>query len=332
VDRSRKRIKQSAATHNAVSPPIPRPRRPFPCAGAERGSSYRTPARPPSPNNRRPTKTRPFALAAALLIAASSATTLRAQPWPAPSAEFRAGAGGALAGERIRSTTLARVTLAGDVNGLLAVDQEQWFDADQEDQGGIIRVRALGWDGAAFTREMWTVELQADRWSLEPYGYLRLTQYGCCDMDVTHTLYDLATGREVAWYTDGPPLTLYGQAGGPILVAFESPRSTRVPEGLDASEIQGRLRLVRGTAVVDEVVIAGSGETETGYVSPQGLFCDAEGRIQARTPDGASDQTGFTVCYQFEGGTWLVLPVRGGRFDLHAATLPQGIALVRGGW
>ncbi|HEX6037875.1 hypothetical protein, partial [Longimicrobium sp.] len=267
-----------------------------------------------------------------LLVTASASVPLAAQPWPAPSAEFRASSSGGISAERVRSTTLARVTLAGDVNGLLAIDQEQWSDAEDEDQGGTIRVRALGWDGAAFTRPMWTVESAADRWSLEPFGYLRLTRYGCCDMDVTHTLYDLATGQEVAWYTDGPPLTLYGQAGGPVLVAFESPRSTRVPEGLDASEVQGRLRLIRGTAVADEVVIAGSGETETGYVSPDGLFCDARGRIQARAPDGVSDETGFAVCYQFEGGAWAVIPVRGGRFDVHAATLPQGIALVRGGW
>lgn len=271
-------------------------------------------------------------LAAVLLATACVTSVAAAQPWPAPFATFRPNGQGGIASERMRVTTLERLVLPGDTNVLLVISQNTWADAEEEDQGGTIRADAMGWDGRAFTRSMWTVEIAADRWSLEPFGYLRLTQYGCCDLDVTHTLYDLRTGREVAWYTDGPPLTLWGGDGGPVLVAFESPRSTRVPEGLDASEVQGKLRLVRGTAVADEIVIAGSGETETGYVSPMGLFCDAEGRIQARAPDGADDDRGFFVCYQFEGGAWAVIPVRGGRFDVQAATLPQGIALVRGGW
>lgn len=275
----------------------------------------------------------PLTLAAALLAAAcASAAPLRAQPWPAPAAEFRAGPDGGIAAERIRATTLERVVLPGDTNLLLAIDHERWSDADAEDQGGTLRVRALGWDGAAFAREAWTVEARAEGWSLEPFGYLRLTQYGCCDLDVTHTLYDLATGREVAWYTDGPPLTAWDVDGRALLVAFESPRSTRVPEGVDASAVQGMLRLVRGTEVADAVVITGSGEGETGYVTPTGLFCDGEGRVRTRAPDLVGPESAFAVCYQFEGGAWAVIPVRGGRFDLQGATLPRGIALVRGGW
>lgn len=277
--------------------------------------------------------TRPSArLAAAALLAACASAPLRAQPWPAPSAQFTAGPGGGIVRERILGTTLQRVILPGDTNVLLSVEQETWSDAEREDQGGTVRARALGWDGAAFTRPLWTVEAPADRWSLEPWGYLRLTAYGCCDLDVTHTLHDLATGREVAWYTDGPPLSAWDSEGRPLLVAFESPRSTRVPEGLRTDEVQGKLRLVRGAEVVDSVVIAGGGEGEAGYVSPAGFFCDGEGRIRARAPDGVDEGSDFAVCYQFESDAWAVIPVRGGRFDVRGATLPRGIALVRGGW
>jgi hypothetical protein len=274
-------------------------------------------------------------LAAALLITASTtaAAAAHAQPWPAPTAEFRAAPTGGISGERIRYTTLRRVDLPGDTPVLLSIDHEQWFDEEREEQGGTLRVRATGWDGAAFTRPLWTMESQADGWSMEPFGYLRVTQYGCCDLDVTHTLYDLSAGREVAWYTDGPPLTAWGSDGKPILVAFESPRSTRVPEGLDASRVQGMLRLIHGSRVVDAVVVRGSGEGDAGYLSPVGLFCDAQGRIQARAVDGIDeDDVAFAVCYQFEGGAWVVIPVRGGRFDVGGATLPGGITLTRGGW
>lgn len=271
-------------------------------------------------------------IAAALVLTAAASATLGAQPWPAPTAEFRPGASGGVSAFYIRNTALEHVVLPGSRDVLLSVEQKTWSDADEEEHGGTIRVHARGWDGTAFTREMWTVESAADRWSLEPFGYLRLSQYGCCDLDVTHTLYDLATGREVAWYTDGPPLSTWDREGRPVLIAYESPRSTRVPAEVDPLAVQGRLRLIRGAEVADEVVIAGSGETETGYVSPTGLFCDGEGRIQQRAPDGMDDDSPLHVCFQFESDAWARIPIRGGRFDLEGATLPQGIALVRGGW
>lgn len=270
-------------------------------------------------------------LAGALLLSAcaSGGGTRVANP---PSADFEPARHGGVGRERIRNTTLERVTVDdGRTPMLLVIDHEWWVDPENEDFGGRAKVAALGWDGRAFTRPLWRVDERADTWRTEWMDYLRLTEHGCCDIDNTHTLYDLRTGRRVAWFTE-EPLAAFDRQGRQVMVAYESPRSARVPEGFDGAGVQGMLRIVRGAEVMDSIVLTGDGEGEAGYIHPRGLFCDAEGRVQMRQPDGMGEQSAIHVCYQFESGAWAVLPVRDGRFVLEGARFPAGVSARRGGW
>ena len=265
----------------------------------------------------------------AVLAAAPSAA--RAQPAPASSVTFAPAADGSIASERVRNVTYRRITTDGEnAHALLVVDHEWWVDAEAEESASRMQVRALGWDGAAFARLLWTVEAAADRAEVE-WGFLRLTSDGCCDLDQTHTLYDLAGGREVAWFTAEPVYT-YNQEGGALLVTYESPQSIRLPEGASTRDAQGVVRVVLGGRITDEVLLRGGTEGEAGYIHGTGTFCDADGRVRMRAPDPVGPGRTVHVCYQFESGAWAVLPVRGGRVLLEDARLPAGVTARRGGW
>jgi|GEM_PF-4916621 len=273
---------------------------------------------------------RTSAVIALLLLTACATVGGRTPVQSSPSsAEFTPGPDGGVGRERVRNSTLERVTLEDGTPVLLAIDHTRWIDPADEDGGGRVTVTALAWDGAAFTRLLWALEEPAEDWRAS--DYLRLTEYGCCDLDATHTFRDLRTGSEVAWFTE-EPLSAYDAAGKPVLIAYESPQSTRVPEGFDGAGVQGMLRIVRGAAVTDSVVVTGSGEDEAGYMIGRGVFCGADGAVRMRPPDAVSDDQPFHVCYQFESGAWAVLPVRGGRFVLEDARFPAGVSARRGGW
>jgi hypothetical protein len=268
-----------------------------------------------------------LALLPALVITPNS---VRAQFADSSSAVFTASETGAVRTERVMNRTFERVTLdGGPTELLLAVEHELWADADSTERRGTVRVRVLEWDGAAFSRAKWSVEAAADQVGTEHPGYLRLMRYGCCELDNTHTLYDLRDGREALRFTEAP-LSTYDTAGALVLVAYESPASWRAVQQSDP-EAQGMLRLFMGGRVADEVLLTGGGEGEAGYIIPRGVFCGEQGAVDLNGPDGVGRRA-FHACYQFQGGAWAVLPVSGGRFVLDQARLPPGVVARRGGW
>jgi hypothetical protein len=275
-------------------------------------------------------------LAAAFLLVARGSTAAPAQAYAPPSIEFRMDADRNISHERIRNTMLRTQFYNGDDAMLLVVEQDQWMDADEDgDDGQVrnsVRIQALGWDGAAFTRPLWTREERAHGWETVPAGYLRLTTLDCCPAERTHTLYDLDTGRLVAWYT-GEPLVVMDLRARLLLVLYESPRSTHAPKGSGEGAVQGMLRIVRGTEVTDQVLVTGRDpDAEDGYAALIPAFCDAQGRPTLRQLSGGNDDISFNACFETEGRGWIVIPVRGGRFVLENARLPAGIGIRRGGW
>ena len=205
-------------------------------------------------------------------------------------------------------------------------------DGDDGQVRNTLRVQALGWDGNAFTRPLWTREEGADGWEVHA-DYLRLTTIACCGRETTHTLYDLETGREVAWHT-GEPLMAIDQRARSLLVLYESPRSLRAPAGADGGDVQGVLRIVRGTEVTDTVLVTGRDPgSKDEWVELRAAFCHADGRPTLRQLSGVENgDITFTACFETEGRRWIVRPVRGGRFVPEGARLPAGFAVRRGGW
>jgi hypothetical protein len=279
-------------------------------------------------------------LTAALLLAPCASARTQT-PFAPPSVEFRMDAHGNISYERIRNTTLHTVSYQDDSSMLLVVEAEAWMkalpDGDEGQMRNTVRVQALGWDGDAFTRPLWTREERAETWEMLP-DYVQLTTIACCGREITHTLYDLETGREVASHT-GKPLSAIDQRTESLLVLYESPRSLRAPAGADRGNVQGVLRIVRGTEVTDTVLVtgrdAGSKEAwaELHAVELRAAFCEADGRPTLRQLSGVADgDITFTACFETEDRAWIFLPVRGGRFVLERARLPAGFAVRRGGW
>ena len=95
-----------------------------------------------------------------LLLAASIPAAARGQtPLSPPSVSFRMDKYGNISHERIRNTTLRTVSHATGHTMLLVVDEDLWMEAEEDGDDGqvrnTLRVRALGWDGSAFTRPLW---------------------------------------------------------------------------------------------------------------------------------------------------------------------------------
>jgi hypothetical protein len=272
-----------------------------------------------------------FAHIAALCSALCVPVAARAQAFSPPSVEFRRDADGSIAHERIRNTTLRTVPRGDDDAMLLVVEQDEWME--NAEIHNSVRVRAQGWDGSAFTRPLWAREERADAWELVPVGYLRLTSIVCCGAVTTHTLYHLETGREVAWHTS-EPLTVVDLRARTLLVLYESSWSVRAPKGAQRNEVQGMLRIVRGTEVTDQVLVTGRDRNAIEeWPELRAAFCDEQGRPRLRQVSGEKDgDITFDACFELKGGGWIVLPVRGGRCVLESARFPAGITARRGGW
>jgi hypothetical protein len=277
-------------------------------------------------------------LAAALLLAPGAPAPAGAQtPFAPPSISFRMDKDGNISHERIRNTTLRTLLHGTDHAMLLVVEEDLWMEADEDGDDGqvrnTLRLQALGWDGSAFTRPLWTREERADGWEMSSGGRLRLTTIACCGRETTHTLYDRETGREVAWHT-GEPLAAIDQRAESLLVLYESPRSLRAPAGAGGGDAQGVLRIVRGTEVTDTVLVTGRDPgAKEAWAELRAAFCHADGRPTLRQLSGVeNDDITFNACFETEGRRWIVIPVRGGRFVLEGARLPAGFTVRRGGW
>jgi hypothetical protein len=270
---------------------------------------------------------------AAVLLAAAALHPAAAQMTRTTSAEYRPNGGGGIGYEHLHNASIVRAEVYGPERQLLLlVDAvELWPEVEDETvPGATIQVQALEWDSTAFTRPLWTVDAPAHAWDLEPAGFLRLSSIwnGGYRGQETHTLYDLHTGREVAWYTH-EPLEVMDERMRMTLVAFESPRSTRASPA-PGDGVQGMLRIVRGARMTAQLVLTG---TDTDRVHPRVVLCDAEGRVNLMVPAfAAGPRSAFHACLQFQGGAWAVLPVREGRFVLEDARLPPGVTARRGSW
>jgi hypothetical protein len=267
--------------------------------------------------------------AAAFLLALSASGY--AQTFSPPSVEFHRDKDGTITYERIRNTTLRTLPYGDDDAMLLVVEQDQRMKGDEVRDS--VQVRALGWDGRAFTRPLWARSEAADAWEIRPADYLRLTTIACCGTTTTHTLYDLDTGKEVAWHT-AEPLMALDLRGRPLLVLYESPYSVRAPATARRNDVQGMLRIVRDTELTDQVLVTGRyARADEEGPELHAAFCDAEGHPTLQQESSAeNDDVTFNACFQLQGGDWIFLPVRGGQFVLESARLPTGIAVRRGGW
>lgn len=268
----------------------------------------------------------PRPLVAVLLLAAPAAAQAAhpapaVPPLPASQAEVRFDSSG-LAGTRLVNRTYHHVTLPGSTGGarelLLLQETDVAVRRDREGAAGTVRVRALAPQGRRFTRPVWTVAADGSEVRTDFDRFLRVTLPGCCTALSTHGWYALADGRAVTSFTT-EPLLLPGRAvdDDAFAVFHSSWGAAPPPELRPEDEVLGVLRLVAGGRVSDRVVLAGD----------SGLGGDV--RLSLEHSPGRDGTPGPWVVLRFGGSDTLRIPVRGGRFDVHAAELPEGVALER---
>lgn len=267
--------------------------------------------------------------AAALLLLPAAAHAQAARPaptvppLPASTAEVRFDSTG-LAYTRLVNRTFRHVTLdAAAPDGaprelLLLEEVDAAVRNDREGVEASVRVRAFAPQGRRFTRLAWTVAAPGHALAADFGRFLRVTLPGCCAALPTHGWYALDTGGAVTSFTAEPVLVPADAPEDAVFAVFHSAMAaTPPPELRDAGEVAGVLRLVVNGRVADVVTVASTAEV------------GGDGILALELPAGDGAAASSRVSLRFGGGETLRLRVRGGRFDLQGADLPQGFAVER---
>lgn len=271
----------------------------------------------------------------ALLLALPLAVPAAAQPAPRIVSEYAVepdGAGG-IARDVVTTRAFHRVTDFDPEPAERLIEVESVRESFAEDGATAERTvaRAFAWTGEGFTRPLWEYRGEGARPAILHHTWLRVTRTGCCASDDTHTLVSLRTGARLLTYTEEPLFVGTPGGSGEVVVALEQPSGLTVPDALVVERgFRGILRMAGPEGRMDALVIHADGDD--GWIRPQVMRCGADGGVLVGEWEAPGGE--FFVCLQLRPGGWIVVPVRGGRFDTAEAALPQGVAVARwtGAW
>ena len=222
------------------------------------------------------------------------------------------------------------------------VSNQDWeTDASRPLMTVTARVMAHG----RFEKSLWSFRENADRgeiWS----DYYRSVMRGREGAEDLYSYHRLATGR-LEFYASTEPLAirLANRHSEERLVTYLSNRTdSDVSISITHPSAIGLLAMRQEGKVVDQVVVvANAGTSEES--SPKITAKDALGREDSQSDDsqtvtlskrkGLSDPlawSGFNVYLRYVHGAEkpvIVIPVKDGRFNIEAASVPNGINLVR---
>lgn len=208
------------------------------------------------------------------------------------------------------------------------------------DQGGYEAVllleetyrneRADGIEGVRgdTTVRAWTLEPGRPRdlrWTLHETGnegivqdrLFRVTAWGCCDVPVTYSYYNLLTGKKL-YISNSDLLEIQGEGGGPQafrLVAFGYSGQ---------SELSQPPQLQYGTdkSVAQRFSVVSSRQY---YDAPQ-MFVSQTGNLEKKL-DLRSSALNFTIVLRYVDGVELRIPVDADAIHSEKAVLPKGYSL-----
>jgi hypothetical protein len=269
------------------------------------------------------------------LLALGLAAPAAAQPAPRLVSEYVVepdGAGG-IARDVVTTRAFHRVTDFDPEPAERLIEVESVRESFAEDGATeeSTVARAFAWTGEGFTRPLWEYRADGARPSIVHGTYLRVTRSGCCATDDTHTLVSLRTGAPLLTYTEEPLFVGTPDGSGEIVVALELPSGLTVPDTLVMERgFRGILRMAGPEGRMDALAVH-TGDDD-GWLRPQVMRCGPAGGVLVGEWEARDGE--FFVCLQLRPDGWIVVPVRGGRFDPADAVLPQGVAVTRwtGAW
>jgi hypothetical protein len=203
--------------------------------------------------------------------------------------------------------------------------------ASEEGDNGRIHLEA--WANTSpdtgYHHLIWQVDAPGD--AARPLAdYYEITEPGCCDTRPTRVYRSLATGREVAAFTDGP-VAISGYKLGeapsqrPWSIVYLSSMGTRtVGSGHGDSLAIGEVRFLEGDSTVSQIVLrvrnrnADPANSVT-FAVMAGRDSVGEGGIYVR-PGAAAAVHIFSDALPA-----IVIPIRGRALSLIGATLPSGV-------
>jgi hypothetical protein len=214
---------------------------------------------------------------------------------------------------------------------LFVQDVRTEVKASEEGDNGRIHLEA--WASArpdtGYHHLIWQVDAAGD--AARPLAdYYEITEPGCCDTRPTRVYRSLASGREVAAFTDGPVAVSgykLGQAPSqrPWSIVYLSSMGTRtIGSGRADSLAVGELRFLEGDSTLSRIVLRARGRSadpgnSITFAVIAGRDSVGEGSIYVRP--------GTAAAVHIFSDVWppIVIPIRGRALSLIGATLPGGI-------
>ena len=178
------------------------------------------------------------------------------------------------------------------------------------------------------TVKAWTLEPnrpRTPRWTVQETGnegatqgrFFRVTAWGCCDVPVVYSYYNLLTGKKM-YVSNTDLLEVRGDEDGPLAVRY-------IAFGYAGMSKLGQPpQLQYGTD--KKVAQRFSVESSRKYFDAPQIFVSTNESLQ-KSLDLTDSRMNFTIVLKYEDGVALRIPVEGNAIHPEKAVLPEGYSL-----
>lgn len=182
------------------------------------------------------------------------------------------------------------------------------------------------------TVKAWTLEPnrpRQPRWTIQETGnegviqgrFFRVTAWGCCDVPVVHSYYNLLTGKKM-YFSNTDLLEVRGDENGPLAVRYIGFGYSGLSKLSQPPQLQfGTDRKITQLFSVDS--------SRRYFEAPQ-MFVSTSDNLE-KSLDLRGLPMNFTIVLKYEDGVVLRIPVEGNAIHPEKAVLPEGYSLRAGG-
>lgn len=162
----------------------------------------------------------------------------------------------------------------------------------------------------------WTIQETGNEGAI--YGrFYRVTAWGCCDVPVVHSYYNLLTGRKM-YVSNADLLEVQGDENGPLAVRY-------IAFGYSGlSKLDQPPELQFGTD--KQIAQRFSVESSRKYFDAPQLFVSTGDTLE-KSLDLRGSPMKFTIVLKYDDGVLLRIPVEGNAIHPEKAALPEGYSL-----
>lgn len=167
------------------------------------------------------------------------------------------------------------------------------------------------------------------RWAIQETGnegeiqgrFFRVTTWGCCDVPVVHSYYNLLTGRKM-YVSNTDLLEVRGDENGPLAVRYIAFGYS----GLSKLDQPPELQFGTDKKIAQRFAV----ESARKYFEAPQIFVSTGENLE-KSLDLSGSPMNFTIVLKYDDGVVLRIPVEGNAVHPEKAALPEGYNLRAGG-